>query len=154
MAWTTPGTATAGEVLTAAFWNANVRDNLNEIVTPAYGIATAENQVLLTTAYQSMLSVTITASGIRPVLVTWSVSFQEGGSGSSKLVEFQTYAAGSAVGVSTGSITAFFNSNFGQASGQYIEKPAAGSRTYAVYGKANNNSSVYYDNRTLVVTEI
>ena len=31
MAWTTPGTATAGEVLTAAFWNANVRDNSNEI---------------------------------------------------------------------------------------------------------------------------
>ena len=30
MAWTTPGTATAGEVLTAAFWNANVRDNSNE----------------------------------------------------------------------------------------------------------------------------
>jgi len=29
MAWTTPGTATAGEVLTAAFWNANVRDNLD-----------------------------------------------------------------------------------------------------------------------------
>jgi hypothetical protein len=29
MAWTTPGTATAGDVLTAAFWNANVRDNLN-----------------------------------------------------------------------------------------------------------------------------
>jgi hypothetical protein len=27
MAWTTPGTATAGEVLTAAFWNENVRDN-------------------------------------------------------------------------------------------------------------------------------
>ena len=29
MAWTTPGTATAGNVLTAAFWNENVRDNLN-----------------------------------------------------------------------------------------------------------------------------
>jgi hypothetical protein len=29
MAWTTPGTATAGEVLTASFWNTNVRDNLN-----------------------------------------------------------------------------------------------------------------------------
>ncbi len=28
MAWTTPGTATAGEVLTASFWNTNVRDNL------------------------------------------------------------------------------------------------------------------------------
>ena len=31
MAWTTPGTATAGEVLTAAFWNTNVRDNSNEL---------------------------------------------------------------------------------------------------------------------------
>lgn len=30
MAWTTPGTAVAGDVLTAAFWNTNVRDNLND----------------------------------------------------------------------------------------------------------------------------
>jgi hypothetical protein len=29
MAFTTPGTAVAGDVLTAAFWNSNVRDNLN-----------------------------------------------------------------------------------------------------------------------------
>jgi hypothetical protein len=27
MPWTTPGTAVAGDVLTAAFWNSNVRDN-------------------------------------------------------------------------------------------------------------------------------
>jgi len=33
MAWTTPGTAVAGDVLTAAFWNANVRDNMNDIRT-------------------------------------------------------------------------------------------------------------------------
>jgi hypothetical protein len=31
MAFTTPGTAVAGDVLTAAFWNSNVRDNLNEV---------------------------------------------------------------------------------------------------------------------------
>ena len=31
MAWTTPGTATAGEVLTAAFWNTQVRDNMTEL---------------------------------------------------------------------------------------------------------------------------
>jgi hypothetical protein len=30
MAFTTPGTAVAGDVLTAAFWNSNVRDNLND----------------------------------------------------------------------------------------------------------------------------
>jgi len=31
MAFTTPGTAVAGEVLTAAFWNTQVRDNLSHI---------------------------------------------------------------------------------------------------------------------------
>jgi hypothetical protein len=31
MAWTTPGTATAGEVLTASFWNTQVRDNMVEL---------------------------------------------------------------------------------------------------------------------------
>jgi hypothetical protein len=32
MPWTTPGTATAGEVLTASFWNTQVRDNMNTLV--------------------------------------------------------------------------------------------------------------------------
>ena len=40
MAWTTPGTATAGEVLTAAFWNANVRDNSLEFA-PLFAAWTA-----------------------------------------------------------------------------------------------------------------
>jgi hypothetical protein len=31
MPWTTPGTATAGEVLTASFWNTQVRDNMVEL---------------------------------------------------------------------------------------------------------------------------
>ena len=31
MAWTTPGTAVAGDVLTAAFWNTQVRDNMIEL---------------------------------------------------------------------------------------------------------------------------
>ena len=31
MAWTTPGTATAGSVLTASFWNEQVRDNSNAL---------------------------------------------------------------------------------------------------------------------------
>jgi hypothetical protein len=34
MAFTTPGTAVAGDVLTAAFWNSNVRDNLNFLYSP------------------------------------------------------------------------------------------------------------------------
>ena len=39
MAWTTPGTATAGSVLTAAFWNTQVRDNLAELGNLADGTA-------------------------------------------------------------------------------------------------------------------
>lgn len=31
MPWTTPGTAVAGSVLTAAYWNTQVRDNLNMV---------------------------------------------------------------------------------------------------------------------------
>jgi hypothetical protein len=31
MAWTTPGTAVAGSVLSSAFWNLEVRDNLNAL---------------------------------------------------------------------------------------------------------------------------
>ena len=33
MAFTTPGTAVAGDVLTASFWNSNVRDNINDLRT-------------------------------------------------------------------------------------------------------------------------
>ena len=47
MAWTTPGTAVAGDVLTAAFWNSNVRDNL--IASPRGVIA----KTSLTTAFNT-----------------------------------------------------------------------------------------------------
>jgi hypothetical protein len=34
MAWTTPSTVVAGQTLSAAFWNEQVRDNLNELSEP------------------------------------------------------------------------------------------------------------------------
>lgn len=37
MAWTTPGTAVAGEVLTASRWNTDVRDNTNQLFTDLAG---------------------------------------------------------------------------------------------------------------------
>jgi hypothetical protein len=43
MAWTTPGTATAGEVLTAAFWNQNVRDNLNSVKSAVINLQDRKN---------------------------------------------------------------------------------------------------------------
>jgi hypothetical protein len=38
MAFTTPGTAVAGEVLTAAFWNEQVRDNISDLDTRANAV--------------------------------------------------------------------------------------------------------------------
>jgi hypothetical protein len=48
MAFTTPGTAVAGDVLTAAFWNSNVRDNLNEVA-PLFAAWTSWTPVLTAT---------------------------------------------------------------------------------------------------------
>ena len=64
MAWTTPGTAVAGEVLTAAFWNEQVRDNLDAIraaqVNVVQGTATANTTVNNNVFADIGLSVTIT----------------------------------------------------------------------------------------------
>lgn len=52
MAWTTPGTAVAGDVLTASYWNTQVRDNMIELApfsaawtawTPTWGGLTIGN---------------------------------------------------------------------------------------------------------------
>jgi len=45
MAWTTPGTATAGQVLTASFWNEQVRDNMLELA-PLFGAWTSYTPTL------------------------------------------------------------------------------------------------------------
>ena len=58
MAWTTPGTATAGEVLTAAFWNTQVRDNMLELAPLFTGWTT-----YTPTLYQTATTPNITKSG-------------------------------------------------------------------------------------------
>lgn len=52
MPWTTPGTAVAGDVLTAAFWNSNVRDNLNDHESrfKSYGTAVTKTSNTTSTA--------------------------------------------------------------------------------------------------------
>ena len=69
MAWTTPGTATAGEVLTAAFWNTNVRDNTLDLRSYQNRFATARtsagNKTLNSTSWANVdtgLDLTLGAS--------------------------------------------------------------------------------------------
>lgn len=53
MAWTTPGTATAGEVLTASFWNQQVRDNTNALYDSVRRLGYQERTSSVTTANTS-----------------------------------------------------------------------------------------------------
>jgi hypothetical protein len=84
MAWTTPGTATAGEVLTAAFWNTNVRDNLNASPRGILGFHTSttafQTSATHTTAQDEGLTKSITYEANRTLKVTLRVNpFTTGG---------------------------------------------------------------------------
>jgi hypothetical protein len=157
MAYTAPGTVTAGDVATAAAWNVVVNDviDLNSRVTSPAGTAVNDTATqVLTTSYASVLAVTITLSGTRPVLINWTVSAQNAVSGADRTAQFQLYAAGAGVGINTGTITVRSTNDWISTSGSYIETPASGSRTYAIYGLASLNSAVNCRNRMLTVTEI
>ena len=68
MAWTTPGTATAGDVLTASFWNLNVRDNTNELYGSMRRLAYQTR-----TSFYSVSSTTVAgASDIFSSDLTWT----------------------------------------------------------------------------------
>jgi len=77
MAWTTPGTAVAGNVLTAAQWNSDVRDN-SLALSRGYKAATtlATSYTLTSATYVDVtgLSVTFTAEANRRYQVILYVS--------------------------------------------------------------------------------
>lgn len=92
MAWTTPLTAVANASLTAAQWNASVRDNL---LTTAPALATTAGSIFATTATNSIAERIPAAAGVGGTETTISTSYTatlSGGAGS----------AGPAVTVTTG----------------------------------------------------
>jgi len=80
MAWTTPGTAVAGNVLTAALWNSDVRDNSAAIRASQINVQSTTKTDVFTSTSTSLvditgLSVTITpSSATSKVLVLVSLS--------------------------------------------------------------------------------
>lgn len=61
MAWTTPGTAVAGAVLEADFWNSNVRDGLNAIRDAQINV---QQTVLTSAATQAVTGTLANISGL------------------------------------------------------------------------------------------
>lgn len=71
MAWTSPLTAVANTALTAAQWNASVRDNLNETA-PAK--ATAAGQLFVSTGLNAIVARTPTVARVATGQTTTSVN--------------------------------------------------------------------------------
>lgn len=153
MAYVTPSTVTAGtSPITAAAQNIIVNDILDHetrivtLSTPLTGSNTAGNQVTAPSSFTDVLNVTIVAVG-KPVLITWGIRCQEGGSGSTRTATAQLYKDGVAVGVSTGAITVFTANNSALLTGSYIDPTPSGSTTYAIYLTSSAASTVLYTNR-------
>jgi len=68
MAWTTPGTAVAGDVLTAAFWNSNVRDNSDALYQSTKRIAYIQR----TTEYTSTATAVASATDVFSSDLSWT----------------------------------------------------------------------------------
>lgn len=86
MAWTTPGTAVAGAVLEADFWNSNVRDNLSELA-PFFAAWTSYTP-------------TITAASGTPTTVSATGRYLKIG----RLVLFSTQVTVTTVGTAAGNM--------------------------------------------------
>lgn len=74
MAWTTPLTAVANAALTAAQWNASVRDNLNETA-PAK--ATAAGQIFVSTGVNAITARTPSAAVVATSETTISTTYAD-----------------------------------------------------------------------------
>lgn len=163
MAWTTPATATAGSTaLTAAFWNTQVRDNLNALINiqSTTRTATTPNFDVATTATSGDidgLTVSITpTTATSKVLVHVSLSIA---AGSARTTYFGLFRNGTiaAQGDANGSAKRL---SFGREVGTsvntvsftYLDSPASTSaQTYSVRAAHNSGSTTtYYVNRDSV----
>ena len=142
MAWTTPGTATAGSVLTASFWNTNVRDNTNEL----YGSIRRLGLVTRTSNY-SISSLTVAgAADVFSSDITWTAE-----SGVAYIIEFYCpilYTGNGATAESFAHLVDGSGNNLGalayagtganQGSSQYVKMrytPGAGSKSVNIRGR-------------------
>lgn len=164
MAWTTPGTAVTNSGLTAAFWNLNVRDNLNAIYTTGTNVVMGTDStatvIASTTPTDTGLAVTITpSSSSSKILVFASLSAQSFRATDANNAGYYLYRNGSAVtsGIgsmigTTGGTTAGFTAVRAGFSICYLDSPATTSAlTYRIYGRVSTTAnsattSAQYDN--------
>ena len=136
MAWTTPGTAAAGDVLTAAFWNEQVRDNTNALYNTirrlAYQTHTGNRTGITGTTFATGTNVfnstaDFTADGTSAYLVEFFVPlcFHVGGGNQ---ISFVMTDGGTAISLMA-IMAAAGSGDGGPVFTRFYWTPAAGSRT-------------------------
>lgn len=167
MPWTTPGTAVAGDVLTAAFWNSNVRDNLNTLRALANVNQTALTNAFtqtITTTYADVtgfsVSITPTAATSKVMIFTYFTATPDAAT-----MEFFFRLARNGTGIFVGDTASNrvratgHNNDSGAASDSkispiYLDSPATTSSvTYSVQARSNNGNATLYFNRTKTDTD-
>jgi len=128
MAFTTPGTAVAGEVLTAAFWNTQVRDNINSLVVAGTALPTSP------TDGESFYYIASATDGI-----VWHLRYRSAATGSFKW----EYVGGPALsdeitGEQTTSSTTYTDL---ATAGPAISLPLPGDYLVTIAGRINNTSA-------------
>lgn len=125
MAWTTPLTAASNTALTAAQWNASVRDNLN-MTGPA--LASASGQLFVSTAANTLAARTPSQASITTSQTTASTSFVNlTTTGPVVSVTTGTQAIAMATcGMAQDTSGGFCNASYGVSGATTIATPAAG----------------------------
>jgi hypothetical protein len=144
MAWTTPGTATAGEVLTAAFWNTNVRDNSDALYRGqkelVHAIETGSPSTAATTfatGIEIFTDQTFTSDGTRHLVELYIPAIQNTSSAGYAAFELSNGGA-----TSLGILAYAYNpvSLNGPVHAKYYFTPAAGSVTLNVKAYVNTGN--------------
>ena len=103
MAWTTPGTAVAGDVLTAAFWNLQVRDNLANLRALANVQTTPVTAATFTRQASTFADITGLSVSITPTATTSkilvSVSLNFGASSTADFFHLRLMRDSTAIGI-------------------------------------------------------
>ena len=163
MAWTTPGTAVAGDVLTAARWNSDVRDNTTAVraaqVNVKSSTVTNITTSTSTTSFTDItgLSVTITPSSATSlILVSFNiyVSSSTGQDAWLQVLRGAT-AVGSGTGATNNSIGMYGSSAWGTSPGNtmvclsnsYLDSPATTSATTYKLQWRVSGATVYLNRR-------
>lgn len=136
MAWTTPGTATAGSVLTASFWNEQVRDNMVELA--PFSAAWTSHAPTVTSSSGTFTSVSCSAKYVKVgKLVVWTgiVTVTTAGTAAGNMYVPLPVTPSATLGVGA------------------VAETATGASGLAVVDKANNRASIArYDAATLIAT--